>query len=126
MAGLETDQLLGSAVPPFHVTVVVQHHQAVAHGLGGFLDTVEDAAQSLLSLTLALLVAVETIEQVSPDAIAGRRLFMGIGDQPGVEALQVLEMDEQIQRKTQRQAPAQMAQQATDQAEATGKVAEAP
>ncbi len=92
MGGLQSQHAFGGTVPPFHVAMAVEHDHAVAHRLGGFLDPPQGVAQASLGNALALLVAVEAIEQLAPQPRSGRRLIMRMMGQPFVQGVQLAQL----------------------------------
>ncbi len=126
VGGLQPQHRLGGAVPPLKVAVGVEHHHAVAHRLGGFLDALEGRLQAALGVALTLLVAVEAIEQVAPQAGGGGRFVVGAADQPVAQGVQLAQVVGQAGGQAHREPQPRRREQPADQAAGGSQQADAP
>ena len=87
LRGLEPQQGLCGAVPPFKVAVTVEHHHGVLECSRRFLYSIDDRLQTPACALVATLQVVDAVKHFPPQAVAVRRRFIRfVLAQPVVQA----------------------------------------
>ncbi len=111
----QTDQPLGSMVPPLQVTVPVNHDHRFAQGGSRGLDTVDDGLQTRPHATVAALHVVDTVKNLAPDAARLGWRVIRVAAQPVVEARHLAQGPGQVAAQTDDQHPGGLADDPADQ-----------